>query len=467
MSNKEKPAIIGKVRTGKIPTVLGLFFLLVTLALLYFISETRIFGSRASAQIIPRGANVTNVIDRSLSVSWETQTATTGFIKIFIDGEERIFFDVRDRVSGSSENYYLHYVLVEGLNPSSEYRFQLVSGGKSYNLLGEAENRSTAKTAAIYSGQPPEAKLAFGRVVDSNGEAVSGILVYLDIPGMAPLSSLTSSSGIWVIPLAFAYNAGLSAPANYQEGEVKENISVEGGNMGRSLVVNFTRDNRPVRNIVLGVDSDFTNQDSIKDNELGFNAGQEGGSNFATNGSLYEKEKEFEIISPNDGETVSTLRPEIFGTGPKLGLVKITIESSVAYESSLEIGDSEEWQWTPPGDLELGSHTLTVDYTTPQGEKKSFVRNFVVLAAGDENDPAFMATPSGETTTPTPTPTTVAPSVSPINTPTLSPTPTTDLSRSTMPATDSGVPETGILLPVMTAFVIGSVFLFAGLLRLF
>lgn len=467
MPKNKKLAILSKVRTGKIPTILGLFFLLVTLVLLYFISETRIIGSSASAQTIPKGAKVTNVIDHSLSVSWETETIATGFLKVIINGEERIFFDVRDRVSGNSKNYNLHYVLVDGLAPASEYQFQLVSEGKSYSLLGESGKKSTVKTATIYSGQPPEAKLAFGKIINGNGEAVSEILVYLDIPGVAPLSSMTSSSGTWVIPLAFAYNAGLSAPASYQEAEVRENISVEGSSLGRSLVTNFTKDNRPVRNIVLGEDSDFTSQDSDENSELGSNSGQGGSSSFTSDKSSLEREKEFKIISPSDGETVSVSRPEIFGTGPKSGLVKITIESSVVYESSLEIDNSGDWKWTPSGDLEPGNHTLTVDYTTPQGEKKSFIRNFVVLATGNENDPAFTATPSGETTTPIPTPTVVVPSVLPTNTPTLLPTPTTDLSRSTMPATDSGVPETGLLLPVLSTFIIGSVLLFAGLLRLF
>jgi len=465
MAKNKKDVVVSKVRAGRIPTILGLFFLLATLVILHFVSQSRIFRSGAANQSVPKNAKVTNVIDHSLSVSWQTDVAVSGFLEVFVDGQKLVYFDVRDQSLGRSENYNLHYVYVEGLEPDTDYQLQIVSGSKSYNLAGQQGEKSTIKTAAIYSGQPPEAQLAFGRIYTADGQVAAGVLVYLIIPGVAPLSSMTSSSGTWVIPLSFAYNTSLSAPATYNEAEIKEEIVVEGGGFGRSKVTNYTSDNRPVRNIVLGKDSDFTIEEVGSNDELGSTAGQ-GGSSFSTSDSADTTSKEFKITSPGDGETITTTRPEIFGTGPRSGLVKITIESLATYESSLEIGETEQWAWTPPGDLEPGSHTLTVEYTTPEGEKRSFIRNFVVLAAGDENDPAFTATPSGQTVTSTPTPTVVV-TVAPTSVPTLSPTPTTDLSRSTMPATESGVPETGVLLPVISTFLIGTALVFVGLLRLF
>jgi hypothetical protein len=461
MVKNKKNIVVSKVHAGKIPTILGLFFLLVTLLLLHYISQSRIFRSGAADQSIPKNGKVTNVIDHSFSVSWQTDAQASGFLEVFVDGEKLVYFDSRDQSFSSLGNYELHYVYVDGIKPDTEYQFQIVSNGKSYSLTGQQNEKSTVKTAAIYSGKPPEAKLAFGRVYRADGQVAAGVLVYLNIPGVASLSSMTSSSGTWVVPLSFAYNASLSAPAVYNEAEVKEEIVVEGGSLGRSEVINFTKDNRPVRNIILGKNSDFTTQQVGANDELGSTANS-GSSSFVTDNSVTGKSKEFKITSPSDGETITTARPEIFGTGPQSGLVKITIESLTTYESSLEIDETERWAWTPPADLEPGDHTLTVEYTTPQGEKKSFIRNFIVLAAEDENNPAFTATPSGQTATSTP-----VPSVVPTNTPTLSPTPTTDLSRSTMPATESGVPKTGFLLPVILTFLIGVSLLSVGVFRLF
>jgi hypothetical protein len=158
------------------------------------------------------------------------------------------------------------------------------------------------------------------------------------------------------------------------------------------------------------------------------------------------QEKEFKIINPNDGETISIPKPEIFGEGPRGAKVEITLESPVTYESEIEIDSNGEWQWAPPQNLTPGAHTLTVEYTDPDtGEMETFVRTFVLAAETGEGGPAFSATPSGSTATPTVSPTNT-PTEIPVPTATAEPTSTTGPTtppRKSQPSTESGVQTLG------------------------
>jgi len=167
------------------------------------------------------------------------------------------------------------------------------------------------------------------------------------------------------------------------------------------------------------------------------------------------QEKEFKIINPNDGETISIPKPEIFGEGPRGAKVEITLESPVTYESEIEINSNGEWQWAPPQNLTPGAHTLTVEYTDPDtGEMETFVRTFVLAAETGEGGPAFSATPSGSTATPTVSPTNT-PTEAPVPTATAEPTSTTEPTtppRKSQPSTESGVPESGFFGPTLILF---------------
>lgn len=445
---------------GRIPTPLGLFLVGVILLLSFFIKKKVVFFPRAGGKAAPQEVRITNVTDRSFTVSWRTNVNTTGAVKL-VDGEsERMVLDVREK-EGRRVLGEIHYVLVEGLEADKEYFFWIYSGGKDYGQDKEGGKPFRVKTAKLFSGSPSEAKLAFGRVVDQEGKPAEGVIVYLTIPGIAPLSSLTSSQGNWVVPLAFAFNQSLTQPADYQEGEIKEEIVVEGGSRGRSRGFNYTAFNKPTGEIVLGEDFDFTQSPPPSSQE-------KKESRLDLPSSSLTPTKDFEVINPDEGETIYTSRPEIFGFGPSGGKVKITVESATRYEGEVEIGPDGEWRWLLPGDLSPGEHTLTVEFTDSEGKEKVVQRRFVVLAA--EEGPAFTASPSGEEVSPTPTPT-----LTPTPTPTSTPTPTLTLTptstptsspagRTTMPSTESGVPQTGLLTPGIISFTMGVIIIIASIL---
>jgi len=457
-TTKNKPKLERKLFAGaRFPTLLGLFFLAVLFFLVYLVDKSQIISSRAGSDISPVAVRVTNVTDRSFTVSWTTSVLATGFVRLFDRGDEKIFADLRRETGGNILRWETHYVMIDNLKAETEYQFLINSGGKDFRDE-EKGAKFKVKTAKIFSGAPPEAKLAFGRVVDRQGLPVGGAIVYLDIPGVAPLSSLSSSLGNWMVPLAFAFDPGLAYPADYREGELVEEIVAEAGSLGNAKAVNYTANNKPVREIILGESLDFTNmpaEDQGKDNL----------SQGRLNASLpEEREIGFSIVNPEEGEGVYTLRPEVFGFGPENGQVEITLESPVKYTGDLKIGSDGKWRWSPPGDLELGEHKLTVRFTDANGREQTLIKNFTVLAAGEEGL-AFTATASGASASPSASPTpTLALVLTATPTMTLTPTPTTDSVRTTMPSTDSGVPQTGRLTPLFILFTMGLTVVVGGII---
>jgi hypothetical protein len=450
---------IEKFKQGKMPTILGLVLAISFLTVAYFATDVLFVRTRAKQGGKPLDVKITNVTDRSFTVSFTTEVSTVAFVKLF-SSETKTVFDVRSK-GNQMEKYETHYFVIDSLSPQSEYGFLINSSGEWYGREGKGQKKYKVKTASVYSGAPPEAKLAFGSVVDRNKEPAGGVLVYLEIPGIAPLSSLTSSSGNWVIPLAFAFNPSLSAPADYQEGDTAETILVNGGSKGISKVFNFTKDNKPVPPIVLGSDHDFRN---IAVQRAKDNSDKKAGRLELDSQKTTRQPVEVKVFSPEEGETVRTTKPEIIGTGPQDMEFEVVLESPVKYEAKIKPDSSGKWSWTPPEDLSPGEHQLTVKYfDKSSGEEKTISRRFVVLAAGDQA-PAFTASPSAGTVTPTPT---EAVTPTPTFTPTPTPTPTEAVTSPTpTSATSSALPTSGLADFSFIAIILGVIFLLGGFLLL-
>jgi len=445
----------------KFPTLIGIIALAGFLLGLNFLGQSLVWGSKASVKAVPQEVRLTNITDNSFAVSWKTDKLALGGVKLF-SPREAVISDIRQLVQGKIGEYYTHYVVVESLGANQECGFWVGSNGRYYGQSGkENESAYLVKTAPVAVNVSSETKLAYGQVVDEQGMPVANVLVYLEIPQIAPLSSLTSASGYWVVPLAFAHSFDLLSLADYQEGPVEEEIVVDAGILGRSQVVNLTRNNKPVPPITLGKDDDFR---SLNGGGRAFDTespGVEDQSQFFE-GERAVVEKEFALLNPEDDEGVATFRPEIFGTGPRKGKVEIIIESPVIYRGVAEVDDKGSWRWTPPENLSLGEHQLTVKFKDKDvnGQERTLVRNFVVLAA--EDSAAFTATPSGEQASPTPTiasTPTLAPTLAPTLTPTLVPTATVSFSP-----TPTQMPQSGSMIFLSRGFLAGGVVIIAGLL---
>ncbi|OGD02249.1 hypothetical protein A3D85_03105 [Candidatus Amesbacteria bacterium RIFCSPHIGHO2_02_FULL_47_9] len=448
----------------KLPTILGI--LVVALGMvsgLVLLRSPLGLISKAAEEEVPREVRVTNQTDNSLTISWITQEAASGYVQY---GEAEAAMDLtisddRDQEKGEVGKYFSHYVTVRGLKPEQGYIFKIGSGSK---LFGQGEGAYETRTGVVI-GDTPTADVAYGQVIGSGGDPAEGAIVYLNLAGGSGASALVKPSGAWVISLATMRKEDLSAYLEYDREEEIEELNVTGGGETAQAKVKTGGDS-PVPVITLGGTYDFTQETATLTPE----AGEEISSKFSQE-SLVESEQteaELQVLSPKLGEQINSARPVIIGKAPKGSKVTIEVNSTAKVVTVINADSSGDFVFEVPNNLEPGKHQVTVS-TIIDGVLQTVTREFVVYAAED-GVPAFSATPSGELTiTPTlkPSPTAV-PTVAVTSTPAptaAAATPTaipTEAFKVAMPATDEGVPVSGNQEWTWWWLVLGGVMLAGG-----
>jgi len=463
-------------RIKRLPTILGLLLVLgAIVGGVVLIKQGPNLFLRAAPEQTPAQIKITNVTDSSLTVSWLTSEATTGFVKY--GTENSLTFtanDDRDQISGKNEEFPTHHITIKNLNPATTYFFKIGSGGKLFDNNGQPYQ---AKTAPAIKTAPPVNDVAYGTVVDQNNNPVSGAIIYFSLANANPASAITKSSGSWVVPLNLIRSADLTNWATYDKAASIEEIFVQAGSLGTSTVVATTKNDSPMPKITLGQSFDFKEiaqeEQKIQEKQETSQATESGKFTIptdATPSATASPTGELAIINPDEEENVNTQKPEFVGTGPVNKNITITVESPQTYSATILVDENGKWQWTPPANLEPGEHTVTISYTDDSGKVQKVSKTFMVLSAGSSDLPAITASPSSSSTTPTPSPSlsaTPTPTASPTPTATISATPTstssaTDSSRSSMPSTSSGVPTSGYLTPTFMVFIMGLGLIFIG-----
>jgi len=421
-----------KFKQIKIPTLVGLLVLLIGIAAgIYFVQQSPSWLLRASPESKPKQVKITNITNSSFSVSWITDEATTGFLRYSADNSfDHLTKDDRDQLSGKVTNFKNHHITVKGLTPTTGYFFKIGSGKSIFDNNGQPFETTTAPTL---TQAEPASDVAYGNVVDQTNNAVEGAIVYLSLSGATSLSTITKSSGNWVIPLNTARSEDLISFAIYDRDASLEDIFIQAADRGFATAIATTSNDSPLPTIKLGANHDFRTVGGGQipsENNLGQD---EDPPSLQVPKDETENQKQLTIINPSQGESLNAQRPEFLGTAPVSQTLTITIESSPIYSGTIQVDENGHWSWEPPGNLEPGEHTVTV--TLADGTSQS--KTFTVLAQNSSSLPALTSTPSAETS------------------PSATPTPTIIATRSSMPSTTSGIPEGGIFTPTLILISLG------------
>lgn len=434
-----------------IPTILGVFLSLIGMgAGLWFLREPIRTAVFASAEEQPSQVKITNITDTSFSVSWITQKATSGYIQYGENNPDLVVSDDRDQASGSVDSYFTHFVTVRGLRPATTYNFRIGSGASKYDQDGQPYQTKTG----LNLGSPPAADVAYGQVITANGDPAGGAIVYLTVSGAVPQASLVNATGSWVIPISTARSADLTNYAAYDPQTTQLQIQVVAGSLGSASVTTTTGDDSPVPEITLGQTYNYLSQNqegqtlnlptptpSGDTSELDSKFSDDSLSEATSSSSLV-------IVSPKFNEKVNATTPEIIGKGPANTQITITVNSTAEITQTISTDSSGNFTFTVPQNLEPGQHTITISALI-DGVVKKVQRNFVVLASGESETPAFTSTPSA--------------SIKPSPTPSVKPSPTpTALPRVTIPSTSSGVPTSGDASPTIIFALLGSALILSG-----
>lgn len=444
-------------RIRVIPTILAVLFLMAGIATgVVLIRQSSKWSLKATPGNIPKQVKITNISDSSFTVSWITDGQTSCFVKYGPD--ENLSFTAkedRDQASGKIGSFYTHHISIRGLNPATTYFFEIDSNETPYDNNGEPYQTTTAPEIQTAS---PTNDVAYGMVVGQDGSSpIGGIIVYLSLANAAPQSTLTTSSGNWVIPLSLSRSADLNSWASYDRDTSVEEIFVQGGTLGTATAVAVTRYDNPMPIITLGQTFDFRKAPSGPTPTPTQSAG---GNRFSFPGAPTSSPTSIQlnIINPQEGEEISTQKPQFMGTGPKKETLQIILESSAATYDEVSVDEKGNWNWTPPTNLSPGQHTITISLANG----KKVVRTFMVLAAEGEL-PNFSASPSASLTPTLATTPTPLLSLSPTPTLTVTPTPSTIVGRISKPSTEGGVPRSGYLTPTFAFLIIGIILIGVGL----
>jgi hypothetical protein len=437
------------MRGKKIPTLLAILIVVIGIAAgVVLIQRNTIYRLGADSASAPQDVRITNVNDSSFTVSWTTPNESSGFV---VWGENQ---DKPSKIENDElqEKGFTHLTTIRGLKPSTPYSFRINSNGAEFDNNGVNWSVTTGAQLAT----PDEVITATGTVVDKSGVPSANTLVYMTIGGASPMSTVTSKSGSWVIPVSSMRTQDLSSYIPIDKNNDILEIFVQATPSDSATGQVYVAGANPTPPITLGQENNFKSVSLNVDSE-------NPEANLDLPETISEKESKFNVsdATPTDvqekvtlesidnGEVISSDRPEFFGDGPKGTDIIITVESE-KIEGSAKVGSSGTWKWSVPDNLEQGTHKVTVSWRDDNGILRTISKTFIVQAA--ENNPAFEATPSatptttpGATQTPTPKPTAASTgAATPVVTPTDEP-----------EVTEPPVPDSGTLTPTLVLSIMG------------
>ncbi len=461
----------------RIPTIVGLGLLLLGVgAGIFLVGEgTAGFLPRASEESSPRQVRITNISDSSFTVSFLTDLPAPGYLRY---GTTQNQFntqvaDDRDQLTNTSGNYTTHHITVRGLQPATQYYFRLGTGSRQmFDNNGQPFSVRTARKPDVQ----PEAKTAYGNVQNEVGNPATHALVYLSAPGAAPLSSLVKENGSWAVTLSQLRTTDLSSLKTLDPNE-NIRVQVQGARRTDSLEATIPASAlAPTETLIFGREptgssavasptpspipsSDPLVNDPTDPGQTPSGAGSGGfGTLFTSDESIQIDTATPVLIELQDNEVVNTTQPEFVGKAPANSYLQIEVHSEQVYNGVVQTDANGNWNWSPPGELEPGEHTVTLTYTDDLGVQQQLKRTFLVQA--NTSLPAFVSTPSASLA-PTPSPEPIIPSPLPEPSPEpIIPTPTP---RVVPIATTSAQPVSGAFETTMLLVGTGVIFFGVGM----
>ncbi len=209
----------------QIPTLLGLIILIAGLAIGAFLfrSGTGVFLPRATPETTPKSIRVSNVTYQGFSITFLTDTTTSGFIRYGTDPKKLTQIgDQRDQLTNTIGEYTLHQIsILRGLEANTTYYYVL---GTGKGALFDDEGKPFTITTAKQAGTQPKALTVFGSAVTASGAPAAGAVVFVTPPNARTLSSLVTSAGSWAASLS---NARTLDGAEYAKVAVGDELLVQ------------------------------------------------------------------------------------------------------------------------------------------------------------------------------------------------------------------------------------------------
>lgn len=178
----------------RIPTLLGLTILITTIIIIIMFSlYQQDLKDQSNINLSPQNIRYSNITDRSITVTWLSLKPALGSIAW---GNTttlgNLNLDPRDQQTATPRQ--THFVTLENLEAKTNYFFKIRNGPFFYP--------DQPLTLSTNNEQPPNTLAPIiGRVLDNHQQPISDGLIFLEIPGAAPISTYVAAAGNFVLTL--------------------------------------------------------------------------------------------------------------------------------------------------------------------------------------------------------------------------------------------------------------------------
>lgn len=190
----------------------------------------------------PQNVFLSNITDHQATISWTTEKATKGAVKIGKD----LYKDDGDKDLKKQGFYTTHHVTITDLLPGTTYQFEIRQGAKS---VYQGSFFTADGLLALTTPNP-----VYGRILKEGRTPVVGAIVYFRAEGArgksSLLSTLTNIEGRWSIDLGNLRASNLENTFQMSKG-VQEEVVVEGGSQGRVKANTLVGEDRPWKDVIL------------------------------------------------------------------------------------------------------------------------------------------------------------------------------------------------------------------------
>jgi hypothetical protein len=419
-----------------------------TFAGVFLLKTNQVFRIGANATAVPKDLRVSNLTGSAATLTWITEAQTTDFVSF---GETKNVSSVINE-SDDGQKFFTHSVTLTGLMAETTYYYKINSNGTNFDNNGIPWQFTTGPILS----ENQENVTVSGSVITAGGQPSKRAIVYVTVGGYV-ISTLTSDAGSFVLQLGSTRTPDLSQYLEISKNQTLLEVSIEAEGGEMSSIKIFPESANPIPAIIVGQNQDYRN---LKPTDAGANPdanldlpeNSTSASKFNVSGNTTATSSSKTVIleSIDEGEIVTSTQPQFFGKGPKGEEITITVHSDQVVTQTVDIPNTGSWSWSPLTALSEGAHSITISWIDTSGITRSLTKNFVVQAG---EAPAFVASPSGKSPTPSAKPT-VKPLISatPSATPTKTVKPTSVSTASAKP-----IPVTGNLTPTLMLFMMGIV----------
>lgn len=238
----------------RIPTLLSLILIVISIVITSFLvrRETSIV-SRADITQTPQNVKITNISDKSFTISYITEVANIGSVNFGVDANlGQAGLDDKDQETGLIRPRRIHSFTLKNLKPKTTYFFAIVSGKNTFLENDVPYKATTAPTPQITLQDQPVIQ---GKVILPTSIAPEEALIYVNTEKAQEISALSQSNGQYLLPLTSLLLKDLSYPVVLGEDDVVKITITDGKQNSNILLLAKQISDIPV--VTLSKDYDF------------------------------------------------------------------------------------------------------------------------------------------------------------------------------------------------------------------